>query len=373
MPARQPDLSKTYSGYIPFFPFVRFIRIIFKYGGISARGFAHLLPWLVKLILFEPLRWVEHLVSANRIARTPIDHPPVFILGHYRSGTTFLQRIFSRDTRFGTMNTFDDAFPDIMLLFEKPLKPLLQWISDRLHAQNLFHRIPFSWSHPGEEDLSLVALLSPQAASWGFLFPKKFISIFDSLFFLKNEKMIRVWKKEYQYLLQKLTLKHNGKTLLLKSPPNTARVRELLELFPGARFIYLHRDPAEVFISTQRLWRVVQRAHVLGSTSGVNTEECVYYTMALFQRNWDTDKKELPVNRYIEVDYHQLINHPADIMQQIYTHLELPDFAATEKAIQTFLAGQKKYKTIDHVLSEDQRKEIQHRLAQYIQKFSSTV
>lgn len=37
--------------------------------------------------------------------------------------------------------------------------------------------------------------------------------------------------------------------LLIKSPVHTARVKLLLELFPDAQFIYIHRHPFDVFKS----------------------------------------------------------------------------------------------------------------------------
>ena len=40
-----------------------------------------------------------------------------------------------------------------------------------------------------------------------------------------------------------------GKPLVIKSPVHTARVALLLKLFPRAKFIYLHRNPLQVFQS----------------------------------------------------------------------------------------------------------------------------
>jgi len=37
-----------------------------------------------------------------------------------------------------------------------------------------------------------------------------------------------------------------GARLLLKSPVHTSRVGLLLQLFPQAQFVYLHRDPLTV-------------------------------------------------------------------------------------------------------------------------------
>jgi hypothetical protein len=43
------------------------------------------------------------------------------------------------------------------------------------------------------------------------------------------------------------------KRLVLKSPPHTARVRLLREIFPGAKFVHISRDPYEIYQSTKRV------------------------------------------------------------------------------------------------------------------------
>jgi len=53
--------------------------------------------------------------------------------------------------------------------------------------------------------------------------------------------------------------------LVLKSPCHTGRVRLLLKLFPKARFIFIHRNPYEVFLSGAHLasttygWQFLQQ------------------------------------------------------------------------------------------------------------------
>jgi hypothetical protein len=47
--------------------------------------------------------------------------------------------------------------------------------------------------------------------------------------------------------------------LLLKSPCHTGRVRLLIRLFPNAKFVYVHRHPIEVFLSS---------AHMASTTYG---------------------------------------------------------------------------------------------------------
>jgi omega-hydroxy-beta-dihydromenaquinone-9 sulfotransferase len=44
---------------------------------------------------------------------------------------------------------------------------------------------------------------------------------------------------------------------VLKSPGHTCRIKVLLELFPEAKFVHIHRNPYDVFQSTQHMIRTV--------------------------------------------------------------------------------------------------------------------
>ena len=57
------------------------------------------------------------------------------------------------------------------------------------------------------------------------------------------------WIDCFLFVCRKLSLRCGGKRLLLKSPVHTARVKLLLELFPDAQFVYVHRHPEEVYQS----------------------------------------------------------------------------------------------------------------------------
>lgn len=45
------------------------------------------------------------------LANKPLEHDPVFILGHWRSGTTFMHNVFSCDKHFGYNTTLSDRIP----------------------------------------------------------------------------------------------------------------------------------------------------------------------------------------------------------------------------------------------------------------------
>ena len=59
------------------------------------------------------------------------------------------------------------------------------------------------------------------------------------------------WQRSFVWFLRKVTYAQlladrQPKQLLIKSPVHTARIPLLLQLFPAAKFIFIHRDPIEV-------------------------------------------------------------------------------------------------------------------------------
>src|SRR5205814_10706786 len=64
---------------------------------------------------------------------------------------------------------------------------------------------------------------------------------------------LAAWEKAFMGLVKRLQFR-DGRPLILKSPPHTARIRLLLELFPQARFVHIHRNPYTVFQSLQHYY-----------------------------------------------------------------------------------------------------------------------
>src|SRR5205823_6939054 len=86
----------------------------------------------------------------------------------------------------------------------------------------------------------------------------------------------RRWQRGLLHFVRQLTWRAGGKRLVLKSPPHTARVRLLVELFPDARFVHIVRDPRRVFPSTVWLWKSLGDVHGLQRPRGERLEERVF-------------------------------------------------------------------------------------------------
>ncbi len=80
------------------------------------------LDYLLRFTLFEPIRLAERLLYDRAIQRHEFSAPPVFVLGHWRSGTSYLQTLLYLDPQFTTSTIYRSLFSDGFVLTERWLK-----------------------------------------------------------------------------------------------------------------------------------------------------------------------------------------------------------------------------------------------------------
>src|ERR1700722_12808322 len=74
------------------------------------------------------LRWLQEALLGYRIERTPIRHAPLFILGHWRTGTTLLHELLILDPRHTFPSTYQCLSPNHFLLSERIFKRLFWFL-----------------------------------------------------------------------------------------------------------------------------------------------------------------------------------------------------------------------------------------------------
>ena len=130
---------------------------------------------------------------------------------------------------------------------------------------------------------------------------------------------------------------------VLKSPPHTARMAVLLEMFPEARFLHVVRDPFVVFPSTMRLWRSLHHSQALQVDPGDSLERYVFAAFDEMYAAFERDRAVLPPGRLHEVRYEDLCADPVGRMREAYDSLELggfdrvlPDFEAKARSMKQY-------------------------------------
>ena len=177
---------------------------------------------------------------------------------------------------------------------------------------------------------------------------------------------IEDWKKGYMFFLKKVSIANNHRQLVLKNPPNTARIKLLLSLFPDAKFIHIVRNPFDVFASNRRFWEVIRNNYVLGSTRSVNTDRLILDSYAGIMQQYQEQKELIPQKRLVEISYEDFIDQPVQTMRNLYSKFELGDFELCKPAMINFVDQQKKYELLHHRLDKESKNLIVQKWDPYI-------
>jgi hypothetical protein len=302
-------------------------------------------------LLTLPFRMYESLRYRHRVKSVVISEPPIFIIGHPRSGTTHLHNLMCQDKNMGYVTTLQAVAPDFLFVAGKTLKPLLKKLMPSGRAMD---QVSVTMDGPQEEEIA-VFNLSPHAFLYHLWFPQNAYYYFEryALFRHVPESVIAEWKDTYMEVMRKATLYMDHKRLVLKSPMNTGHVNLLLDLFPDAKFIHIVRNPYTVFVSTKRMYR---RILGVAQLQEISWEEIVDYILLFYKemmQKFLKDSALVPPGNLVTVKFEDLETDPLSELQRIYAHLNLPRFSETEPTLRAYIASQADYQKGKYDLSNE--------------------
>lgn len=311
------------------------------------------------------LALVERVVYGPRVRRTPVPRDPLFIIGHWRTGTTLLHELLILDPRHTYPNNYHCMAPNHFLLTERWFTRLFRFLMPKHRPMD---NMAMGWEKPQEEEFALcnLGLPSPYLT---IAFPNH--PPHDGAYFRVEEVPAdarEAWKQAFLRFAQHLTFRE-PKRLVLKSPPNTARVKILLEMFPEARFIHIVRDPYVVFSSTMHLWRSLYWQQGLQVPRLEGLEQYVFETFLALHRALDEARPLLPEGRFCELRYEDLVADPVGQLRKLYEALELGDIDPALPALEEYAAGMKQYRTNRYEIDEQLQAEITRRWGEQIRRW----
>jgi len=311
------------------------------------------------------LRYAQHGLYGDRIRQTRINHPPLFILGHWRSGTTLLHELLVQDPRHAFPNTYQCFDPCHFLLTERLVRKYCNWL---LPSRRIMDNMPVGWERPQEEEFAL-ALLGAPSPYRTIAFPNRGPLDPEALDLDELSPRRRIaWKRTLLHFLKTVTLGDNRR-LVLKSPPHTCRIPTLLEMFPDARFVHIVRDPYAVYASTMNLWKTLNRSQALQTPTEVGLEESVFATFNHFHQRIAATRDLVRPDRFYEVRYEDLTKDPGAVLRRLYDQLDLGDFENLRPNLDRYLAEHARYEGNRWELSEPQRTEIRRHWGEVIRKY----
>jgi len=283
----------------------------------------------------------EAAIYGRKIAQQKIDQPPVFILGHWRSGTTLLHNLMTMDPQFTFPNLYEVMFPGSFLLTENLVTATTGWLIPKTRPMD---NVEAGYHMPQEDEVALVLLsgLSPYLMLAHPTEPSKYMRYFELNDVSPAE--LQRWKDNFLYFVKKLTLKKN-KPIVFKSPTHTFRIPVLLDMFPDAKFIYIYRDPYAVYSSSMHLRRTLFAEN--GLSKVVMDDKMQDDAMDLYRYCIDTYERTrdlIPRGNLHEIRFEDLEVDPLGEMHRTYEGLNLSGWDTLETAIQQKLPELSKYR-----------------------------
>ena len=286
------------------------------------------------------------------LANRPLKHDPFFILGHWRSGTTFVHNIFSQDSHFAHTTTYQTCFPHMMMCWQWLFKPLMR---NTMPSHRPTDSMPLSVDQPQEEEFGLQNMCPVTYYNF-WMFPQsmreycdRFLTMRDATDEEKEEfkrqflKLVKIslWNTEH---IHPKGYDYDNLQYLSKNPPHTGKVQLLTEMFPNARFLHLRRNPYTVFESSRAFFTQTIQPLCLNTISTEDMEQNILYAYRQMYHAYEQQKQYVPNGNLIEVKFEDFEHNAYETVQSIYECLRLPGWTEAESRIKQYIDSQKHYK-----------------------------
>jgi len=297
---------------------------------VPALAVLHAVTFALDPILFPALRCTEV-------------RQPVFVVGHARSGTTYLHRMMANDPRFSYVLLWEMFFPS--LLEKKVLRAVLRWdqrlggrLRRRIDAldERLFSKsqsVHDSGLFAPEEDEFLLTV-SCASGFWVVQYPYveelDFYYVDDRWAAPKRRRVMQFYK---ECVRRQLALNGAGLTHLSKAPIHCGRVESLIETFPDARFVVPVRNPYETIPSFLKLMQFAWSARKRSEKDMQDSfQSFVNSSYHYYQHPLDVLDAHPEVPSMI-VDYSDLVTDPAGTVRRAYAEIGMDMVPEQEKAL----------------------------------------
>jgi len=321
---------------------IDFYYSLFRSKGTPARLSRKRVFLLLFLFIFFPLwniyirigYYLDKLVFPKYKENLPPD--PIFIIGNYRSGSTFFHRLLLRDDQFTCLKAWEIYFAPALVhrsvirfilkvskLIGSPVQKAVAAFDNMMNEIYTMHKTGL---YTYEQDSQL---FYHTWSSYNVFAVAPFPELARRYIYYDQEVPIKERQKQfgfYKEVLNRHMYLHEGQLYLSKNPDFSPAVETLLETFPNAKFINLVRPPEQMVPSSINLWAHNWRAY------GTPEEEfpqidVIKEHAAHWYRYPHQVLSDLPPDRYQVLFFENLVANPEAEISRIYDQmgLELTD------------------------------------------------
>lgn len=289
---------------------------------------------------------------------------PIFIIGHHRSGTTHLWKLLSVDKKFIYPTVTETIFPFTMLSMESITNKLARIFSPRKRPQD---NVSSSSESPMGEEWALCTstFLSTHMARH---FPhnrddyKKYLTMKDV-----DEEEKTTWKSALDMVARKILYRYGtDATILFKAPPNTAKIKLILELYPDARFIHIYRNPLHVYRSVLYMERKSLPLCTYQQTNEDGLKGFIIWRYKTMYNSFLEDKDDIPAKQFTELSFEELEKDRVVAIEKIYKDLQKEGFESIRPELEKYVDSISDYQKNRYRLGKEDRELVKKEWGRFI-------
>jgi len=312
-------------------------------GGVD-KGY-HGRAFIIALVsmIGVPFRIYERFAYKKKAAAVELKEPPVFIIGHWRSGTTHLHNLLCEDPLASYVSTYQSVFPDQALaggtkfIFKNIMKMIMP-------LKRKGDNVRLSIDYPQEEEFTLGACI-PACFYYFFYFPEKIREYYDKFLNFKSSdpQLRKTFMDNYCRVINKSMLYTGKQRFLSKNPVNTARIPMLLEMYPDAKFIHIHRNPVDVILSSRHFFSHMMPGLSLHKIDFNDVNENIYHIYDRMMHDYLDTRSLVPEGNLYEIKYEDLMADTTGKIKSIYDQFGFDGFEKAKPVIESYAEAKKGY------------------------------
>ncbi len=307
---------------------------------------------------------IEIVKYGKIIENTPVPRDPIFIVGHWRTGSTLLHQLMAQDPGLAAPTLFQVALPENFLVSYRFYKPIFRML---MGSSRPMDNVKIGMDEPQEDEYSIFRLTTRSPLE-KLIFPSKKTYFVNDTHFLPDGDLLDQWKSRLMDFYRKICFT-TGKRIISKNPFNSLRIQLLADLFPEARFIHIVRHPYAVVPSTQHLWRVVQKQNILNKNGYIPTIEEISIFLSHLSNTISNDFTQLSDVRFVEIRYEDLEQNPISSLRALYQKMNLPFTESFENSLNKYITSTSGYKKNVFSLSDKEKKVIANIMRKYMERY----
>jgi len=343
-----PPVSTLIGSTLP-----NFVHILSK-NKVSPRYYINIFITLLIIIIATPFHFFEWFYYKIKLKKYVLNKPPIFIIGHWRSGTTLLHNVISLDKDLGFFTTYNSLFSNNLtskFLFKTLMKITMP---KKRPADNVKLGIDL----PQEDEFAFGNYFHISYYNF-FYFPNNYKKFYNEAIRLNLSKdVIKKWRNSYDILLKKALLNTNGSQMIIKNPCNTGRIKELLRLYPTAKFIHIYRNPVVVYLSTLKFFTELFPSVQLQKIDQKLIKEIIIYVYKTLHNDYFNQMNQIPKKQLYELKFEDFEKNPIYFLREIYNSLNIKGFDDSKHLFERYFKENKKYKKNTYSIERDTLKKI---------------